>query len=149
MRNLNLLLIITAFGLLFSSFCYDNKERKQINHNLSSTENTLFLENNYSALFDDSTFIMKSLINASVLKSYQNNISDSVKSNSEVVKENQYVLSTQFTKLQKALKKYQTIEKNNQWKKIDIDSADYKNLKPSDSGAIVKQIRERLFIVGD
>ena len=47
------------------------------------------------------------------------------------------------------LKKYRTIEKNNLWKKIDIDAANYKDLKPFDSGVAVKQIRERLFVVGD
>jgi len=135
-------------GILFSSFCYGSKERKSIHDNLSSKENTHFLENNYSAIFD-STFTLRPLIKTSILKPYQNNISDSIKANSEVVKQNQCVLSGQFSKLQIALEKYQTIQKNNQWKKIDIDPANYKDLKPSDSGAVVKQIRERLFIDGD
>ncbi|KQO34427.1 hypothetical protein ASF10_01540 [Flavobacterium sp. Leaf82] len=59
------------------------------------------------------------------------------------------LLYGQYYKLQAVLKKYRTIEKNNQWKKIDIDSANYKDLKPFDSGVAIKQIRERLFVVGD
>ncbi|PKB17036.1 L,D-transpeptidase family protein [Flavobacterium sp. 5] len=137
MKNLNSLLIITAIGFLFSPFCYASKEIKSINDNLSSKENTLHLENNYSKIFLDSTLTVQPLSN------------NSIKAKSEVLKEGQYVLSTQFDKLQKVLEKYQTIEKNNQWKRIDINPANYKNLKPTDSGTIVKQIRERLFIVGD
>lgn len=60
-----------------------------------------------------------------------------------------HLLYSQYYKLQDVLKKYRTIEKNNLWKKIDIDSATYKELKPMDSSAIVGQIRERLFVVGD
>lgn len=59
------------------------------------------------------------------------------------------LLFGQYYKLQTVLKKYRTIEKNNLWKKIDIDSATYKDLRPFDSGVAVKQIRERLFVVGD
>jgi murein L,D-transpeptidase YcbB/YkuD len=59
------------------------------------------------------------------------------------------LLFSQYYKLKDVLKRYRTIEKNNQWKKIDIDSANYKELKPFDSGVVIKQIRERLFVVGD
>lgn len=59
------------------------------------------------------------------------------------------LLFGQYYKLKAMLKKYKAIEKNNQWKKIDIDVANYKDLKPFDSGVAVKQIRERLFVVGD
>lgn len=59
------------------------------------------------------------------------------------------LLFSQYYKLKDVLKKYRTIEKNNQWKKIEIDSANYKDLKPFDSGVVIKQIRERLFVVGD
>jgi murein L,D-transpeptidase YcbB/YkuD len=148
MRKFNLILIITVMGLLFSSFCYANKERKSVNGDLSSTENTLFLENKYSSIFFDSVFKIKSFVNTSILKHYQNNI-DSIRVNPKAVKQDQYALSSQFNKLQKALEKYQTIEKNHQWTKIDIDPGNYKDLKPLDSGAVIKQIRERLFIVGD
>ena len=60
-----------------------------------------------------------------------------------------HLLYSQYYKLQDVLKKYRTIEKNNLWKKIDIDSTTYKELKPMDSSAIVGQIRERLFVMGD
>lgn len=59
------------------------------------------------------------------------------------------LLYGQYYKLQDVLKKYRTIEKNKLWKKIDIDSLNYKDLKPFDSGVAVKQIRERLFVTGD
>jgi len=60
-----------------------------------------------------------------------------------------HLLYSQYYKLQDVLKKYRTIEKNNLWQKIVIDSTNYKELKPMDSSAIVGQIRERLFVVGD
>jgi len=143
MRKFNLLLVITAVGFLLSSFCYGNK----VKNDLISRENTWFVENNYSKMFFDRTNTRKPLI-TNYLKPHQN-ISDSIKVKSDIIDRNQYALSTQFDKLQQALEKYQAIEKNNQWKKIDIDPANYKNLKPTDSSAILKQIRERLFIVGD
>lgn len=59
------------------------------------------------------------------------------------------LLYGQYYKLKAVLQRYRNIEKNNQWKKIEIDSANYKDLKPFDSGVAVKQIRERLFVVGD
>ncbi|PIF32419.1 murein L,D-transpeptidase YcbB/YkuD [Flavobacterium sp. 9] len=59
------------------------------------------------------------------------------------------LLYGQYYKLKSVLQRYRNIEKNNQWKKIEIDSANYKDLKPFDSGVAVKQIRERLFVVGD
>ncbi|MDA6071682.1 L,D-transpeptidase family protein [Flavobacterium sp. AC] len=59
------------------------------------------------------------------------------------------LLFGQYYKLKAMLKKYRTIEQNKQWTKIDIDSLNYKDLKPFDSGVAVKQIRARLFVVGD
>lgn len=63
--------------------------------------------------------------------------------------QDEHLLFGQYYKLQEVLKKYRTIEKNNLWNKIDIDSATYKELKPMDSSAMVGQIRTRLFVVGD
>jgi len=83
--------------------------------------------------------------NNPTLEFYKN--ADSVKADAE--NKNAYVLSTQYEKLQNILEKYQTIEKNNQWKKIDIDAENFKDLNPMDSASSIKQIRERLFIVGD
>lgn len=59
------------------------------------------------------------------------------------------LLFAQYYKLKAVLKKYRTIEKNNLWTKIDIDSANFKDIRPLDSGLVIKQIRERLFVVGD
>lgn len=77
----------------------------------------------------------------------QNN-SDSASSASKSSRE-VYILSRQYDRLEAALEKYQKIERKKLWKKIDIDSATYKELKPFDSGTVVKQIRERLYIDGD
>jgi murein L,D-transpeptidase YcbB/YkuD len=60
-----------------------------------------------------------------------------------------YILSSQYDRLEAALEKYQKISRQKLWKKIDVDSATYKELKPFDSSAVVKQIRERLFVEGD
>ncbi len=77
----------------------------------------------------------------------QNN-SDSTSTASKSSRE-VYLLSRQYDRLEAALEKYQKIDKKKLWKKIDIDSATYKELKPFDSGAVVKQIRERLYVDGD
>ncbi|MBF4515022.1 L,D-transpeptidase family protein [Flavobacterium sp. ANB] len=61
----------------------------------------------------------------------------------------EHLLFEQYYKLQEVLKKYREIEKNNLWKRIDIDSATYKELKPMDSAVVISQIRQRLFVVGD
>lgn len=67
----------------------------------------------------------------------------------ERLNKKEHLLFGQYNKLQSALTKYQNIEKNNLWKKIDVDSATYKDLKPFDSANAIRQIRERLFVVGD
>lgn len=76
-------------------------------------------------------------------------ILDSLMTDPNRLNKDENLLFGQYYKLQDALKKYRTIEKNNLWKKIDIDAATYKELKPFDSGTVIKQIRERLFVVGD
>lgn len=76
-------------------------------------------------------------------------ILDSLMVDPDRLNKDENLLFGQYYKLQKVLKKYRTIEKNNLWKKIDIDSATYKDLRPFDSGVAIKQIRERLFVVGD
>jgi murein L,D-transpeptidase YcbB/YkuD len=79
--------------------------------------------------------------------SVQNN-SDSTSTASKTSRE-VYLLSRQYDRLEAALEKYQKIDRKKLWKKIDIDSATYIELKPFDSGAVVKQIRERLYVDGD
>lgn len=76
-------------------------------------------------------------------------ILDSLMVDPDRLNKDENLLFGQYYKLKAMLKKYRTIEQNNQWTKIDIDSATYKDLKPFDSGVAVKQIRTRLFVVGD
>jgi murein L,D-transpeptidase YcbB/YkuD len=76
-------------------------------------------------------------------------ILDSLMVDPDRLNKDENLLYGQYYKLRAVLKKYRTIEKNNLWKKIEIDSANYKDLKPFDSGVVIKQIRERLFVVGD
>ena len=76
-------------------------------------------------------------------------ILDSLMVDPDRLNKDENLLFGQYYKLKAVLKKYRTIEKNNLWTKIDIDSANYKDLRPFDSGVAVKQIRHRLFVVGD
>ena len=59
------------------------------------------------------------------------------------------LLFSQYYKLQDALKKYRKIETDHLWQKIAIDSVNYKELKPFDISNTIKDIRKRLFVVGD
>jgi len=74
---------------------------------------------------------------------------DSLITNPNRLNKDEHLLFSQYYKLQDVLQKYRTIEKNNLWKKIVIDSVTYQELKPMDSSAVIGQIRERLFVVGD
>jgi len=74
---------------------------------------------------------------------------DSLIVNPNRLNKDDYLLVGQYYKLQEMLKKYRAIEKDNLWKKIAIDSANYKELRPMDSALVISQIRERLFVVGD
>ena len=65
-----------------------------------------------------------------------------------LLNKNNTVFFSQYYKLENALKKYQEIEKNYEWKKIDT-SAVYMEFKPDDSSSTIAQIRNRLFIYGD
>ncbi|WP_316635122.1 L,D-transpeptidase family protein [uncultured Flavobacterium sp.] len=76
-------------------------------------------------------------------------ILDSLMADPARLNKDENLLFGQYYKLQAVLQRYRNIEKNNQWKKIQIDSINYKDLKPFDSGAVIAQIRERLFFVGD
>lgn len=142
MRHFNILLLIITAGFLFSSFCFENKNRKLIDGNLYSKENT------NSEKFIDSSTSFVTFSNAT-LKTVQNTNPDSIKKETKPQKKEAYLLSRQYDKLQVALEKYKKIERKKLWKKIDIDSVTYKDLKPFDSGVAVKQIRERLFVDGD
>ncbi|WP_281231023.1 L,D-transpeptidase family protein [Flavobacterium gelatinilyticum] len=76
-------------------------------------------------------------------------ILDSLMQDPDRLNKDENLLFSQYYKLQDVLKRYRNIEKKGLWKKIDIDADTYKELRPFDSGTIVKQIRERLFVVGD
>lgn len=79
--------------------------------------------------------------------SYQK-ILDSLLKTPELINKNNTVFFSQYYKLQNALKKYQAIEKDYVWKKIDT-TAVYKEFKPDDTSSTIAQIRNRLFIYGD
>ncbi len=76
-------------------------------------------------------------------------ILDSLIVDSDRLNEDDYLLFKQYYKLQDALKKYRKIEKDGLWQKITIDSATYKDMRPDDTAVAIKQIRNRLFVVGD
>lgn len=127
MKSIKPLLLSITLSLLFSSYSYGNSDWKVFSDNSLLISNTISFNNDSTAYND----------------------LDSIASKTKVMDRDQYLLSSQYSKLQKVLKKYQTIERKNQWKKIDIDPAAFKSLKPDDTTAAIKQIRERLFIVGD
>ena len=54
----------------------------------------------------------------------------------------------QYYKLREALKKYRQIEKNDDWKPIEIDFL-VRSYNPNDSSKTIGQIRHRLFVMGD
>ena len=141
MRHFNTLFLIIAVGFLFSSFSYENKTR------VSIAENFFLKENSNSDKFIDSTSFVS--FSKAALKTVQNSNPDSIKKETNSAKKEAYLLSRQYDKLQAVLEKYEKIERKKLWRKIDVDSATYKDLKPFDSGVAVKQIRERLFVVGD
>ncbi|WP_291151317.1 L,D-transpeptidase family protein [Flavobacterium sp. UBA7680] len=76
-------------------------------------------------------------------------ILDSLMGDPSRLNKDENLLFGQYYKLQDVLQRYRNIEKNGLWKKIDIDEANFKDLKPLDSGKVIQQIRERLFVVGD
>ncbi|MEN2398157.1 L,D-transpeptidase family protein [Flavobacterium sp. MC2016-06] len=76
-------------------------------------------------------------------------ILDSLIVDSNRLNEDDNLLFSQYYKLQAALKKYRKIETDNLWNKITIDEANYKDLKPFDISNTIKEIRQRLFVVGD
>lgn len=76
-------------------------------------------------------------------------ILDSLMGDPNRLNKDENLLFSQYYKLQDVLKRYRNFEKNGLWKKIQIDEANFKEIKPLDSGKVIQQIRERLFIVGD
>jgi murein L,D-transpeptidase YcbB/YkuD len=76
-------------------------------------------------------------------------ILDSLMGDPSRLNKDENLLFSQYYKLQDVLQRYRNIEKKGLWKKIEIDEANFKDLKPMDSGKVIQQIRERLFVVGD
>lgn len=76
-------------------------------------------------------------------------ILDSLIVDSSRLNEDDNLLFPQYYKLQAALKKYRKIETDNLWQPISIDPATYKDLKPFDISNTIKDVRQRLFVVGD
>ncbi len=73
---------------------------------------------------------------------------DSVLDEPKVLSSDDSLLYSQFYKLRKVLKQYREIEKKGGWNTIDTIPSG-KSLIPGDSGRVISQIRERLFIAGD
>ncbi|PXY41657.1 L,D-transpeptidase [Flavobacterium cheongpyeongense] len=119
MKQLQKFLLIIAIAFVLTSFGFNDKDIKPME--------SLYVKEN-QAVQDKS---------------------DSTSSVSKSASKEVYLLSSQYDRLQTALDKYEKIQRKKLWRKIDIDSATYKNLKPFDSGVAVKQIRERLYIDGD
>lgn len=76
-------------------------------------------------------------------------ILDSLMLDTNRLNEDDNLLFSQYYRLKGALKKYRKIETDNLWQKIAIDSATFKDLRPDDTAIAIKQIRNRLFVVGD
>lgn len=141
MRPFNNILLIITVGFIFSSFGIENKNSK------SRDENYL-KENNIA----EKIIQAKSLVNSpssTILKASRNNLLDTIKKGLEPVIKESYLLLRQYDRLHVVLEKYQKIERDKLWKKIEIDSVSFKDLQSSDNGIAIKQIRERLFVVGD
>lgn len=76
-------------------------------------------------------------------------ILDSLIVDSNRLNKDDNLLFGQYYKLQEALKKYRKIETDNLWQPISINAATYKDLKPFDISNTIKDVRQRLFVVGD
>jgi murein L,D-transpeptidase YcbB/YkuD len=76
------------------------------------------------------------------------NLLDSLLVDPYLLNKNEQQLFGQYYKLRDVLKSYRQIERNGDWNPIAIDSLE-KTYKPSDSAAIIGQIRQRLAITGD
>ncbi len=61
--------------------------------------------------------------------------------------ENDSLMISQYYDMRKELHKYQEIEKEGGWEKIEF--VDEKNLKPEDSSAVILQVRKRLYLTGE
>ncbi|TPG41739.1 murein L,D-transpeptidase [Flavobacterium pectinovorum] len=73
---------------------------------------------------------------------------DSLMTKPTLLEKNTSAVSDQYDKLQGALKKYQKIEKDNNWQPITTETP-YKDIRPDAKSITVAQVRNRLFVIGD
>ncbi|MWB95522.1 L,D-transpeptidase family protein [Flavobacterium sp. GA093] len=73
---------------------------------------------------------------------------DSLMTNPALLEKNNDLLIPQYYKLQEVLKKYQKIEQDKTWTPIAF-TAPYKDLRPDATSEIIRQVRNRLFLLGD
>ncbi|MFD1603532.1 L,D-transpeptidase family protein [Flavobacterium artemisiae] len=126
----------------------DNIVPPQIDTELLLTNMYVFYASNVYSGVDSATLKKIGWYLPSKTISYSRILDSLIVDNSRL-NEDDYLLFNQYYKLQDALKKYRKIEKDNLWQKITIDSANYKDLRPDDTAIAIKQIRQRLYVVGD
>lgn len=80
-------------------------------------------------------------------QSYVNYL-DSLLVNPSLIHKDEKEVLGQYYRLREALKKYRQIEKNGDWKTIQMDP-NLKSLKPGDTSQTITQIRDWLFLAGD
>lgn len=73
---------------------------------------------------------------------------DTVMSDPMLINRDDSILFSQYYKLKDVLKTYRDIEKKGGWKTVTMDPK-FKSCKPGDTSAMIRQIRERLFITGE
>lgn len=73
---------------------------------------------------------------------------DSVMLNPAMLEQDEKLIFSQYYKLRSVLQKYRAIEKSGGWKPIMFDEK-FKSISPGDTSAVLKQVRERLFVTGD
>jgi len=71
---------------------------------------------------------------------------DSVLDDPDILEEDENLLYSQYYKLRDALKEYTELEKAGGWNKIDDIT---RAIKPGDTGRVVRQVRERLYVSGE
>ncbi|MDP5198697.1 murein L,D-transpeptidase [Flavobacterium sp. DG2-3] len=126
----------------------DNIEPPQIDTELLLTNMYVFYASNVYSGVDPATLKKIGWFLPAKNISYAR-ILDSLIVDSDRLNEDDYLLFSQYYKLQDALKKYRKIEKDGLWQKITIDSATYKDMRPDTTAPAIKQIRQRLYVLGD
>jgi murein L,D-transpeptidase YcbB/YkuD len=76
------------------------------------------------------------------------NYIDSLLANPSKINEERKEVVGQYYRLKKVLEKYRKIEKSETWETIEIDTS-YIQYNLGDSAAVIAQIRQKLFVLGD